>query len=68
MIIRKSIKSLSAKERKAFVDALLLLKKKGRYDEYVGYHHVLMEATVYPWEPKDANYRNAGHRGPAFLP
>lgn len=68
MVIRRNAKSLSTDERKAFVDALLHLKKEGRYDEYVHWHHSVMVPTVFPYEPKDANYRNGAHRGPSFLP
>ncbi|AZJ20061.1 tyrosinase [Bacillus wiedmannii bv. thuringiensis] len=68
MRIRKSVRSLSSEEKKAFVEALLSLKKNGRYDEYVHWHHAVMEPTVLPNEPRDARYRNGAHRGPAFLP
>ncbi|CCF17084.1 tyrosinase [Brevibacillus laterosporus GI-9] len=51
-----------------FVEALLSLKKNGRYDEYVHWHHAVMKPTVLPYEPNDAEYRNGAHRGPAFLP
>lgn len=68
MNIRKSIKSLTDEEKKAFVDALLTLKKKGRYDEYVHFHHAVMIPTILSYEPKDAIYRNGAHRGPSFLP
>lgn len=68
MITRKSVRSLTGAEKKKLVDALLLLKKKGRYDEYVHWHHAVMVPTVLPDEPKDALYRNGAHRGPSFLP
>ena len=35
MKIRKNITSLTPQEKKDFVEALLKLKKDGRYDEYV---------------------------------
>ena len=35
MITRKSVHSLSAAEKATFVRALLELKRRGRYDEYV---------------------------------
>jgi tyrosinase len=59
---------MSTEERAAFVAAVLELKKMGRYDEYVHWHHAVMQATVHPSEPVDPNYRNGAHRGPAFLP
>lgn len=68
MYIRKSVQSLSKEEKKAFVSALLILKKEGRYDEYIHWHHAVMTPTVLPNEPKDAQYRNGAHRGPSFLP
>lgn len=68
MIVRKNAKSLSRDEKKAFVEALLQLKKEGRYDEYVHWHHAVMKPTIFPYEPKDGAYRNGAHRGPAFLP
>jgi hypothetical protein len=68
MITRKSVHSLSAAEKTTFVQALLELKRRGRYDEYVHWHHHVMIPSVLPSEPRDANYRNGAHRGPAFLP
>ncbi|MCI0458471.1 MAG: tyrosinase family protein [Gemmataceae bacterium] len=68
MIVRKTVQSLNREEKKAFTDALLVLKKKGRYDEYVHWHHAVMVPTVLPYEPRDALYRNGAHRGPSFLP
>lgn len=66
--IRKNLRSLSADEKSRFVAALLKLKKEGRYDQYVHWHHAVMKPAVYPWEPGDAVYRNGAHRGPNFLP
>lgn len=68
MAIRKEIRSLSAEERKALVDGFLALKKQGRYDEYVHWHHAVMVPTVDPTEPPNPDYRNGAHRGPSFLP
>lgn len=68
MIVRKSVHSLSASEKADFVAALLELKKSGRYDEYVHWHHHVMIPAVLSYEPRDASYRNGAHRGPAFLP
>ena len=68
MITRKNVRSLTTAERKAFVDALLALKKNGRYDQYVHWHHHVMVPTVLPHEPHDPQYRNGAHRGPNFLP
>ena len=68
MIIRKSVHSLSGAEKATFVRALLELKRRGRYDDYVHWHHHVMVPSVLPFEPRDANYRNGAHRGPAFLP
>jgi hypothetical protein len=68
MYVRKNVTSLSEQEKEAFVEGLLALKRQGRYDEYVHWHHAVMKPSVWPFEPKDANYRNAAHRGPSFLP
>ena len=68
MVTRRSVSTLSDAEKKALVDALLELKRRGRYDQYVHWHHHVMHATVLPWEPHDASYRNGAHRGPVFLP
>jgi tyrosinase len=68
MLVRKDIRSLSISERQTFVNALLELKAKGKYDKFVHWHHHVMQPAVLPFEPRDANYRNGAHRGPAFLP
>src|SRR5262245_6885275 len=68
MRVRKNALSLSRDEKAAYVQALLRLKKEGRYDEYVHWHHHVMNPTVLPHEPRDSYYRNGAHRGPAFLP
>jgi tyrosinase len=68
MRVRKNALSLTNDEKWAFVEALLRLKREGRYDEYVHWHHHVMMATVLPHEPRDGFYRNGAHRGPAFLP
>jgi hypothetical protein len=39
MRIRKNVRSLTAEERRALVDALLILKRRNRYDQYVHWHH-----------------------------
>lgn len=59
---------MDAAQRKAFTDALLELKKAGRYDEYVHWHHAVMMPTVDATEPATPDYRNGAHRGPSFLP
>jgi len=67
--IRKNATSLTSAERKAFVDALLTLKKSGTYDKYVKLHFdAMMQIRAFPNEPQDMSYRNAAHSGPAFLP
>lgn len=68
MHVRKNISSLSADEKARFVGALLELKARGDYDKFVHAHHHVMVPSVYPNEPRDANYRNPAHRGPGFLP
>jgi len=68
MYVRKNATSLSEQEKEAFVEGLLALKRQGRYDEYVHWHHAAMTPSVWPFEPRDPNYRNGMHRGPSFLP
>ena len=68
MIVRKSVNVLTAEEKKKLIDAFLQLKKKGKYDEYVHWHHAVMKPTILPHEPRDPVYRNGAHRGPSFLP
>jgi len=68
MYVRKNATSLSEQEKEALVEGLLALKREGRYDEYVHWHHAAMTPSVFPFEPRDPNYRNGMHRGPSFLP
>lgn len=68
MRVRKSVASLTTKEKAVFIQALLELKRRGEYDKYVHWHHHVMIPTVLPHEPRDPEYRNGAHRGPAFLP
>ena len=63
---------LSAAERLTLINAILSLKKNGKYDQYVILHNdAMMKLT--PWaghvEPVgDMTFRNAAHSGPAFFP
>lgn len=59
-IVRKSVNSLTEKERNNFVAAVKLLKERGRYDWYVKSH--VAAFTIRPDGGYDA------HSGPAFLP
>src|ERR1700680_5054871 len=68
MLVRREIRSLGNEDRKSFIEALLALKKAGRYDQYVHWHHAVMVPTIDPTEPATPDYRNGAHRGPAFLP
>ena len=69
MRIRKEIRSLSDSERQTFIDALLELKRDGKYDLLVKLHDDAMgHATPWIEEPIATSIRNAPHRGPAFLP
>jgi Common central domain of tyrosinase len=52
VVVRKSVRSLSADERVRYVNAVKTLKSQGKYDTYVETHQNAMGA----------------HRGPAFLP
>jgi tyrosinase len=68
MRTRKNVRSLTQGEIDALVNAFLELKRQGRYDTYVHWHHHVMIPSVWSYEPKDPNYRNGAHRGPSFLP
>jgi len=70
MRIRRNIRNLSAEDKARFVAALIKLKKDGKFDKYVHWHHeAMMKPTSLPGEPVDAmGYRNAAHRGPVFFP
>jgi tyrosinase len=68
MITRKNVNNMTDTEKATLVRALLELKRRGEYDKYVHWHHQVMIPTVLPYEPRDANFRNGAHRGPAFLP
>lgn len=68
MRLRKNVRSLSQGEIDKFVKALLELKRNGRYDKYVHWHHHVMVPSILSWEPNDPDYRNGAHRGPSFLP
>ena len=52
MTLRKNVLSLSPPEKLSFVEALLELKKRGRYNEYVHWHHHIMIPTVLADEPR----------------
>src|SRR6266849_4939031 len=69
IIVRKNVRSLTGTDRRRFVSALIELKKRGIYDQYIHWHHEsMMKAAALSWEPHDPNYRNFAHRGPVFLP
>ncbi|MFF2651149.1 tyrosinase family protein [Streptomyces sp. NPDC058045] len=59
--VRKNVKALSGSERKRFVDAVLRLKRSGRYDEFVRTHMEFYTADG------DRGLRVA-HMTPSFLP
>jgi tyrosinase len=61
MGIRKNQRTLTAAEKKAFVDAVLELKRRGEYDEYVRMHNDFITGD------RDNGVR-VGHRSPSFLP
>jgi Common central domain of tyrosinase len=67
MIIRKSVHSLSAGEKATFVRALLELKRRGRYEEYVHWHHPdgSVGCSIRTSRRQLQEWRS---QGPAFLP
>jgi len=69
--------TLTTAQQTAFVNALLSLKAKGKYDTYVTTHaSAMMHITPAPGDPPAAPsdptaqmmYRNAASSGPAFFP
>ncbi|MGK4582794.1 tyrosinase MelC2 [Kitasatospora sp. HPMI-4] len=61
MAVRKNQATLTAKEKRDFVDALLELKRQGRYDSYVSIHNTFIISDT-------DNGERTGHRSPSFLP
>lgn len=65
MNVRRNARSLSAAERKAYVNAVLQLKADGTYDKLVQAH---LDSMAKLTPPNNPDGRNAAHRGPSFLP
>ncbi|MGW2304167.1 tyrosinase MelC2 [Streptomyces sp. NPDC001809] len=61
MTVRKNQATLTADEKRRFVDALLELKRSGRYDTFVTTHNAFIMSDT------DTGDR-VGHRSPSFLP
>ncbi|GAA4890632.1 tyrosinase family protein [Streptomyces coeruleoprunus] len=61
MTVRKNQATLTAAEKRRFVDALLELKRTGRYDTFVTTHNAFIMSDT------DDGDR-VGHRSPSFLP
>ncbi|MFE2519098.1 tyrosinase MelC2 [Streptomyces mirabilis] len=61
MTVRKNQANLTADEKRRFVDALLQLKRSGRYDAFVTTHNAFILGDT------DTGERT-GHRSPSFLP
>ncbi|MET9802539.1 tyrosinase family protein [Streptomyces sp. NPDC006368] len=61
MTVRKNQARLTADEKKRFIDALLELKRSGRYDTFVSTHNDFIMSDT------DSGDR-VGHRSPSFLP
>lgn len=61
MTVRKNQASLTAAEKRRFVDALLELKRTGRYDTFVTTHNAFIMSDT-------DNGDRVGHRSPSFLP
>ncbi|MGR9052518.1 MAG: tyrosinase family protein [Gammaproteobacteria bacterium] len=69
MATRKSVRALSASEKADYIRGVKALKASGLYDQFVRIHvDAMNRATVSSSETNDPNFRNAAHRGPAFLP
>jgi tyrosinase len=61
--VRRNQATLTLAEKKAFVSAVLELKKRGRYDEFVQIHKEIML-----WEAAADDGPRVAHRSPSFLP
>ncbi|MEV4876846.1 tyrosinase MelC2 [Streptomyces cyaneofuscatus] len=61
MTVRKNQASLTTPEKRSFVDALLELKRTGRYDTFVTTHNAFIMSDT-------DNGERVGHRSPSFLP
>ncbi|GHH67828.1 tyrosinase [Kitasatospora indigofera] len=61
MAFRKNQASLTAKEKRDFVNAVLALKRAGRYDAFVSTHNSFIISDT-------DNGERVGHRSPSFLP
>ncbi|MEV8508535.1 tyrosinase family protein [Actinoplanes sp. NPDC051475] len=61
MGVRKNQRDLTATERRNFVNAVLALKRNGRYDEFVRTHNSFILSD-------SDNGVRVGHRSPSFLP
>jgi len=61
MAVRKNQATLTAKEKRDFVNAVLELKRAGRYDSFVSTHNSFIVGDT-------DNGERTGHRSPSFLP
>ncbi|OEJ62294.1 tyrosinase [Streptomyces agglomeratus] len=61
MTVRKNQAHLTPAEKRNFVDALLELKRSGRYDTFVTTHNAFIMSDT-------DNGDRVGHRSPSFLP
>src|SRR2546430_12048936 len=61
MAVRKNQANLTADEKRAFIQALLELKRNGRYDAFVTTHNQFIMND-------SDNGERVGHRSPSFLP
>ncbi|PJJ06529.1 tyrosinase [Streptomyces sp. 2333.5] len=61
MAVRKNQADLTATEKRNFVDAVLELKRSGRYDEFISTHNAFIIGDSDDGE-------RTGHRSPSFLP
>ncbi|MFF9812080.1 tyrosinase family protein [Streptomyces sp. NPDC014006] len=59
--VRKNVSTLTASERRRFVNALLELKRRGEYDEFVRMH-------IEFYAPDGGNGLRTAHMAPSFLP
>lgn len=61
MAVRQNQANLTAAQKRAFTDAVLELKRSGRYDDFVTTHNAFIMSDV-------DNGERVGHRSPSFLP
>jgi tyrosinase len=66
IVNRENFYSLDDDHKKDFINAIVELKRRGIYDQYVVWHAQTM--SIMTKQPMENTERNAAHKGPIFLP